>query len=71
MDWITGSTNHKTSNILDHARSEQHKASMACMRTAHAKARNEPVDSYAPIACMLLTMDEEEKTKMKHKFEVC
>ena len=31
-------------NIFDHARSEQHVTSMACMRTAHAKASNEPVD---------------------------
>ena len=70
MTWITGSTNHKTINILDHTRSEQHMASMACMRTAHAKARNEPVESYARIACVLLTMDEEKETKMKCKFEI-
>jgi len=27
--WLTGSTNHRTSNILDHAKSKQHVASMA------------------------------------------
>ena len=26
--WIEGSSNHKTSNILDHAKSDQHKAAM-------------------------------------------
>ena len=32
--WITGSTNHRTSSIVDHAKSEQHVASMAHMRAA-------------------------------------
>lgn len=27
--WIDGSSNHKTSNIKDHAKSEQHKAAMS------------------------------------------
>ena len=27
--WITGSSNQKTSNIVDHAKSDQHKATMA------------------------------------------
>ena len=69
--WITGSANHRTSSIVDHARSEQHVASMAHMRTARAKANNEPIESYAPIARYLMTMDEEEKLRMVHKFEIC
>ena len=31
--WITGTTNHKNSNIVDHATSEQHRAAMAIART--------------------------------------
>ena len=56
---------------MDHAKSEQHVASMAHMRAARAKANNEPIESYAPIARYLMTMDEEEKLRMMHKFEIC
>ena len=69
--WITGSTNHRTRSIVDHAKSEQHVASMAHMRAAHAKANNESIERYAPIARYLMTMDEEEKLRMMHKFEIC
>ena len=69
--WIAGSTNHRSSSIVDHAKSEQHVASMAHMRTARAKANNEQIESYAPIARYLMTMDEEEKLRMMHKFEIC
>ena len=31
--WVSGSTNHKSSNIVDHGKSEQH---TACMAGAHA-----------------------------------
>ena len=44
---------------------------MAYMRTDSAKARNEPVESYAPIACSLLRMEVSEKEKMKRTFEIC
>lgn len=66
--WITGSTNHRTSSIVDHAKSEQHVASMAHMRATRAKANNESIERYVPIARYLMTMDEEEKLRMMHKF---
>ena len=69
--WVTGSTNHKSSNIVDHSKSEQHTACMAYMCTDSAKAQNEPVESYAPITCSLLRMEVSEKEKMKRKFEIC
>ena len=68
---LTGSTNHKSSNIADHGKSEQHIACMAYMRTDNTKARNEPVESYAPIARSLQHMEDSEKEKMKRKFEIC
>ena len=43
---------------------------MAYMRADSAKARNEPVESYAPIARSLLRMEDSEKDKMKRKFDV-
>ena len=30
--WIEGSSNHRTSNVLDHAKSSQHKAAMECLK---------------------------------------
>ena len=69
--WVTGLTNHKSSNVVDHGKSEQHIACMAYMRADSAKARDEPVESYAPIARSLLRMDDSEKEKLKRKFEIC
>ena len=39
--WITGSTNQKVSNVLDHAGSEVHKAAMSRKRAESANARGE------------------------------
>ena len=47
--WVTGTTNHRTSNVLDHAKSDQHIASMSRLREERAKAQNAPISSYAPI----------------------
>ena len=70
--WVTGSTNHKSSNFVDHGKREQHIACMAYMRAGSAKARDEPVEYYAPIARSLLRMeDDSEKEKLKRKFEIC
>ena len=68
---LSASTNHKSSNIVDHGKSEQHTACMAYMRSDSTKARNEPVKSYAPIACLLLCMEDSEMEKIKRKFEIC
>ena len=64
--WLTGSTNHRTSNVLDHAKSEQHVASMARMQEECAKAQDMPT-SYAPIAHSLTVLDDREKERVKHK----
>ena len=41
------------------------------LKTAQAKASNQPLETYAPIARMLLTMDDGELTRMRYKFEIC
>ena len=66
--WITGSSNHKCSNVLDHARSDQHKAAMTRLRVEQSRA---PASTYAPIAWSLLTMDKTVQEKMKKKFDIC
>lgn len=63
--WIAGSSNHKTSNIVDHATSEQHKAVMICVRAEAAKTANQPVTTYSPIVRSLLTLDEVAKDRLK------
>ena len=59
--WVTGSTNQRTSNVLDLVASDQHKAAMSHLRTAQAKASNEPLTSYAPIARSLLMLEESDR----------
>ena len=70
--WIDGSSNHKTSNITDHASSEPHKAAMVYFRRDQARSRNEPVTSYSPIARSLLSssMDPAVRERIKKKFDI-
>ena len=69
--WITGSTYHKLSNVLDHARSDQHKLSMSLLHAAQAKATNTPVTAYTLIAQSLLSMDKLLLERMGKKFDIC
>ena len=69
--WIEGSSNHKTSNIIDHATNDQHRAAMIRMRAVAAKATNQSITTYSPIACALLTMDRTVKERMIKKFDIC
>ena len=43
--------------MLDHASSEQHKAAMQRLRVNNAKASNQSIVTYAPIAKFLLNME--------------
>ena len=54
--WSIGSTNHRASNITDHAASEQHKVAMLRLRTEQAKAASVPVAERCPIAKSLLAL---------------
>ena len=69
--WTAGSTNQRTSNVLDHAASDQHKAAMTRRYADQAKADNRPITSYAPIARGLLTLEDSVKATMKLKFDIC
>ena len=71
--WVRGSSNHKTSNIVDHATSEQHKAAMMYHRREQAKSRNEPATSYSAIARSMessRSMDSAVRERVKKKFEL-
>lgn len=72
--WIEGSSNHKTSNIADHAKSEPHKRAMTLHHKSLAIARNEPITSYCPIARSFVSssaMDSSVKERVKKKFYDC
>ena len=69
--WVTGSENQRTSNVLDHVASDQHKAAMSRLRAAQTKASNEPITSYAPIVRSLLMLNEPERGRMRRKFDMC
>ena len=71
FSWIVGSTNQKTSNLVDHAKSEQHRAAMSRMQGESAKASKLPVTSYSPIALSLLTIDEGMQERLRKKFDIC
>lgn len=65
--WVKGSTNHKTSNVIDHANSDQHKAAMIHVK----RASNQPITTYSPIARSLLSLDETTQKCMERKFDIC
>lgn len=67
--WISGSSNQKTSNIINHATSEQYHAVMSQVRADAARASNLLLTSYSPIAQSLLVMDNAVKDRMK--FDIC
>ena len=69
--WITGSTNQKLSNVLNHACSNQHKLSMSLLRVEQAKGTNRPVTTYPSIAQSLLSMDRLLRERMGKKFDIC
>ena len=69
--WITGSKNQRCSNVLDHAKSEQHKVAMNRHRVDKAKASQMSITSYSTIAQSILKMDRALKAKMTRKFEIC
>ena len=65
--WIAGSNNHKTSNIIDHANSEQHRAAMI----QAAKASHQPITSYSPLARSFTTMEATAEQRVRKKFDIC
>ena len=69
--WITGSTNLKSTNVLDHANSAVHKAAMGHMRVDVIKASGQSPMMCSPIGQYLTTLDSRTQARMKKKFDVC
>ena len=58
--WIEGAESVRTTNIHDHAKSDQHFHAMNLHKRDLAKASGKSAVSYAPIARALSVMSEEE-----------
>lgn len=69
---IDGSTNHKSSNNMDHVTSELQRSAMMYCCKDQAKSRNEPITSYSPMARGLLSssMDSAVTKQVKKEFDI-
>ena len=66
--WVNGTDNHKTSCIVDHATSSQHKAAMNRFRLKQAKATAVPLATFSPIAQSLCTIDDTSQKEFAKTF---
>ena len=68
--WIVGADSVRTSNIRDHAHSDQHEQAMCLLKRESAKAKGRSCYSYAPIAKTLSTLPDDEKERLQKKFDI-
>ena len=68
--WIVGAKSVKTSNIRDHAQSNQHKHSMALLQKQQAAVEGKDLTSCAPIAMALTSLADDDKERLHRKFDV-
>lgn len=73
--WVNGSANQRNSNIVDHAKSEQHAAAMARMRADSGESADEEkvvfVVENASFLASFPVMDCGEMERVKRKFQIC
>ena len=68
--WIVGANSVRISNVCDHAQSDQHGHAMLLMRKQQSKAAGLPPQSYAPIAQALNKLMDNEREKLRNKFDI-
>ena len=73
--WVNGSANQRNSNIVDHAKSEQHASAMARMRAETGESADDEkvvfVVENAAFLASFSVMDDGEMERMKRKFQIC
>ena len=69
--WITGSTNKRLRNVIDHAMSEVHKVAMVRFYDKQKKRSGESVVLSTDIGCCLLKLDNGTQLRMQKKFDIC
>ena len=68
--WITGVDSIRTSNIWDHATSEQHSHAMTMLSREQATASGHSVMADGPIVVAFNSMSNEERERVRHKFDI-
>ena len=67
--WIEGSTNHRTSNVVDHVTSCQHSAAMNLAKIDQAKDSGKPLMTVVPIVRLLMKLDAQSWERLRRKFD--
>lgn len=68
--WIVGAESVRTSTLRDHAQSDQHAHAMMLLTKEKSQAQGLGSSSYAPIAKALHRLSDEERSRMRRKFDV-
>uniref|UniRef100_A0A1X7U4R3 DUF4371 domain-containing protein n=1 Tax=Amphimedon queenslandica TaxID=400682 RepID=A0A1X7U4R3_AMPQE len=66
--WIAGADSIRTSNIKDHAQSQQHVNAMQLFSREHAKEKS--ISMHSPIVDSLHTLSNEDREALKRKFDI-
>ena len=68
--WIVGADSIRTSNIRDHAHSDQHVHAMCLQLRESARVEGRSCYSYAPVAMALSNLPDKEREKLRIKFDI-
>uniref|UniRef100_A0A1X7TRH9 DUF4371 domain-containing protein n=1 Tax=Amphimedon queenslandica TaxID=400682 RepID=A0A1X7TRH9_AMPQE len=68
--WISGAHSVRTTNIVDHAKSDQHLHAMNIPKKEAAKVQGASATSYAPIAQSLSCVSDSEREHLRRKFKI-
>ena len=68
--WIAGADLVRISNVRDHARNDQHTHAMSLLKKQRALSAGLVPSSYAPIAQAFAKPSDEEREKLRAKFEI-
>ncbi len=69
-NWVSGANSVRTTDIIDHAKSDQHWHAMNFQRKEQVQAQGASVICYSPIARSLNTLPDEDRGKLRRKFEI-
>ena len=68
--WIVGADSVRTSNIKEHARTDQHAHAMLLLKKEQSASAGLGPSSYAPIAKALSVLPDDSKAKLRVKFDI-
>ena len=68
--WIEGVDSVRTTNLIDHAKSEQHIHAMNLLRKEEAQSTGVDITTYMPIVQSLSSISEQECQKLRIKFYI-